>query len=84
MDRRKAATMRERRRLRKVNEAFEKLKRRTCANPSQRLPKVEILRNAIDYIGENITMVYTIKATVISCSGSDLNAINTGMSFCTS
>uniref|UniRef100_A0A5S6QFN3 Myoblast determination protein 1 homolog n=1 Tax=Trichuris muris TaxID=70415 RepID=A0A5S6QFN3_TRIMR len=50
IDRRKAATMRERRRLRKVNEAFEILKRRTCANPNQRLPKVEILRNAIEYI----------------------------------
>jgi hypothetical protein len=33
-----------------VNEAFEVLKRRTCANPNQRLPKVEILRNAIEYI----------------------------------
>ena len=42
--------MRERRRLRKVNEAFEVLKKRTCPNPNQRLPKVEILRNAIDYI----------------------------------
>ncbi|XP_066999026.1 transcription factor SUM-1 [Anabrus simplex] len=50
VDRRKAATLRERRRLRKVNEAFEMLKRRTCSNPNQRLPKVEILRNAIDYI----------------------------------
>lgn len=50
VDRRKAATMRERRRLRKVNEAFEALKRRTCPNPNQRLPKVEILRNAIEYI----------------------------------
>ncbi|ESP03908.1 hypothetical protein LOTGIDRAFT_99982, partial [Lottia gigantea] len=50
IDRRKAATMRERRRLRRVNEAFEVLKRRTCPNPNQRLPKVEILRNAIDYI----------------------------------
>lgn len=50
VDRRKAATMRERRRLRKVNEAFEILKRRTCANPNQRLPKVEVLRNAIEYI----------------------------------
>ncbi|CAM4765184.1 unnamed protein product [Rotaria magnacalcarata] len=50
VDRRKAATMRERRRLRKVNEAFDTLKRRTCPNPSQRLPKVEILRNAIEYI----------------------------------
>ncbi|XP_022664762.1 myogenic factor 5-like [Varroa destructor] len=53
VDRRKAATLRERRRLRKVNEAFELLKRRTSANPSQRLPKVEILRNAIEYI-ENL------------------------------
>ena len=45
-----AATMRERRRLRKVNEAFEALKRRTCPNPTQRMPKVEILRTTIDYI----------------------------------
>ncbi|XP_071441644.1 myoblast determination protein 1 homolog 2 [Hetaerina americana] len=50
VDRRRAATLRERRRLRKVNEAFESLKRRTCSNPSQRLPKVEILRSAIEYI----------------------------------
>ncbi|KAH1018306.1 myogenic-determination protein isoform X1 [Dendroctonus ponderosae] len=50
IDRRKAATLRERRRLRKVNEAFELLKRRTCNNPGQRLPKVEILRSAIEYI----------------------------------
>lgn len=26
------------------------LKRRTCSNPNQRLPKVEILRSAIEYI----------------------------------
>ncbi|GFO33473.1 hypothetical protein PoB_005997800 [Plakobranchus ocellatus] len=50
IDRRKAATMRERRRLKRVNEAFDTLKRRTCPNPNQRLPKVEILRNAIEYI----------------------------------
>ncbi|KAJ3596607.1 hypothetical protein NHX12_003011 [Muraenolepis orangiensis] len=49
-DRRKAATMRERRRLGKVNDAFESLKRCTSNNPTQRLPKVEILRNAISYI----------------------------------
>ncbi|XP_015244242.1 PREDICTED: myoblast determination protein 1 homolog [Cyprinodon variegatus] len=49
-DRRKAATMRERRRLSKVNDAFETLKRCTTGNPNQRLPKVEILRNAISYI----------------------------------
>lgn len=42
--------MRERRRLSKVNEAFETLKRCTSPNPNQRLPKVEILRNAIRYI----------------------------------
>lgn len=42
--------MRERRRLRKVNDAFEVVKMRTCCNPNQRLPKVEILRGAIDYI----------------------------------
>lgn len=49
-DRRKAATMRERRRLSKVNDAFETLKRCTPSNPEQRLPKVEILRNAIRYV----------------------------------
>ncbi|XP_034535203.1 myoblast determination protein 1 homolog [Notolabrus celidotus] len=49
-DRRKAATMRERRRLGKVNDAFETLKRCTASNPNQRLPKVDILRNAISYI----------------------------------
>ncbi|XP_055756303.1 myoblast determination protein 1 homolog 1 [Salvelinus fontinalis] len=49
-DRRKAATMRERRRLSKVNDAFETLKRCTSTNPNQRLPKVDILRNAISYI----------------------------------
>lgn len=38
------------RRVLQVNEAFEVLKRRTSTNPNQRLPKVEILRNAIEYI----------------------------------
>ncbi|KJH45565.1 Helix-loop-helix DNA-binding domain protein [Dictyocaulus viviparus] len=58
VDRRKAATMRERRRLRKVNEAFEIVKQRTCPNPNQRLPKVEILRSAIDYITKLETMLH--------------------------
>lgn len=49
-DRRRAATMRERRRLSRVNDAFETLKRCTTSEPEQRLPKVEILRNAISYI----------------------------------
>ncbi|XP_009079977.1 PREDICTED: myogenin, partial [Acanthisitta chloris] len=47
---RRAATLREKRRLKKVNEAFEALKRSTLLNPNQRLPKVEILRSAIQYI----------------------------------
>ncbi|TTN49595.1 Myogenic factor 5 [Bagarius yarrelli] len=50
MDRRQAATMRERHRLKKVNHAFETLRRCTSHNSSQRLAKVEILRNAINYI----------------------------------
>jgi len=49
-DRRRAATLRERRRLKRVNQAYDALKRCACANPNQRLPKVEILRNAISYI----------------------------------
>ncbi|NXG51578.1 MYOG protein, partial [Psilopogon haemacephalus] len=50
LDRRRAATLGEKRRLKKVNEAFEALKRSTLLNPNQRLPKVEILRSAIQYI----------------------------------
>ncbi|CAK1546439.1 unnamed protein product [Leptosia nina] len=49
VDRRKAATMRERRRLRKVNAAFEELRIRARAG-SGRLPKLEILRAAIQHI----------------------------------
>ncbi|CAH0601999.1 unnamed protein product [Chrysodeixis includens] len=49
VDRRKAATLRERRRLRKVNAAFEELRIRARAG-SGRLPKLEILRAAIQYI----------------------------------
>lgn len=59
-DRRRAATVRERRRLKKVNHAFEALRRCTSAasssssssssGPAQRLAKVEILRNAIQHI----------------------------------
>ncbi|XP_062838743.1 myogenic factor 5 isoform X2 [Anolis carolinensis] len=50
-ERRRAATLRERRRLKKVNQAFEALRRCTASGaPGQRLPKVEILRDAIRYI----------------------------------
>ncbi|XP_061085656.1 myogenic factor 5-like [Conger conger] len=49
-DRRRAATVRERRRLKKVNRAFDTLRRCSSANPGQRLPKVEVLLNAIHYI----------------------------------
>ncbi|XP_009632381.1 myogenin [Egretta garzetta] len=38
IDRRRAATLREKRRLKKVNEAFEALKRSTLLNPNQQLP----------------------------------------------
>lgn len=68
-DRRKQATLRERRRLRKVNEAFETLKKRTCPNPNQRLPKVEILRNAIEYI-ENLESLLKYPSATTSSSSS--------------
>ncbi|XP_078494526.1 transcription factor protein [Ciona intestinalis] len=57
-DRRRAATLRERRRLKRVNQAYDALKRCACANPNQRLPKVEILRNAITYIYNLQHMLY--------------------------
>ncbi|NWX89433.1 MYOG protein, partial [Nothoprocta ornata] len=60
MDRRRAATLREKRRLKKVNEAFEALKRSTLLNPNQRLPKVEILRSAIQYIERLQTLLSTL------------------------
>ncbi|KAM3859106.1 myogenic factor 6 [Diretmus argenteus] len=59
-DRRKAATLRERRRLKKINEAFDALKRKTVANPNQRLPKVEILRSAINYIEKLQELLQTL------------------------
>ena len=68
-DRRKQATMRERRRLRKVNEAFETLKKRTCPNPNQRLPKVEILRNAIEYIENLEDLLKTTSASKVNSGG---------------
>lgn len=69
IDRRKAATLRERRRLRKVNEAFEMLKKRTCNNPGQRLPKVEILRGAIEYIEYLEEILQGSKSSVGSNNG---------------
>ncbi|MEE6507680.1 hypothetical protein FKM82_028482 [Ascaphus truei] len=60
MDRRRAATLREKRRLKKVNEAFEALKRSTLLNPNQRLPKVEILRSAIQYIERLQTLLASL------------------------
>uniref|UniRef100_A0A8C5C4H6 Myogenic factor 6 n=1 Tax=Gadus morhua TaxID=8049 RepID=A0A8C5C4H6_GADMO len=59
-DRRKAATLRERRRLKKINEAFDALKKKTVANPNQRLPKVEILRSAISYIEKLQDLLQTL------------------------
>lgn len=75
-DRRKQATMRERRRLRKVNEAFETLKKRTCPNPNQRLPKVEILRNAIEYIENLEDLLKSSSPTTTSTISSTLSSNN--------
>lgn len=47
-----------------VNEAFEVLKRCTSTNPNQRLPKVEILRNAIEYI-ENLEDLLHVNISLI-------------------
>ncbi|KAE8281280.1 Myogenic factor 5 [Larimichthys crocea] len=86
VDRRRAATMRERRRLKKVNHAFEALRRCTSANPSQRLPKVEILRNAIQYIEslqdllrEQVENYYGLPGESSSEPGSPLSNCSDGM-----
>jgi len=76
VDRRKAATMRERKRLHKVNDAFETLKRRTCPNPNQRLPKVEILRNAIDYIESLEELLHGSRGPMATHGGNDDSAEN--------
>ncbi|CAL8318637.1 unnamed protein product [Lota lota] len=73
-DRRKAATLRERRRLKKINEAFDALKRKTVANPSQRLPKVEILRSAISYIEKLQELLQTLDRPGTGGGGGTPNA----------
>lgn len=77
MDRRRAATLREKRRLKKVNEAFDALKRSTLMNPNQRLPKVEILRSAIQYIEK-------LQALVSSLNQQDTETGQQGLHFRTS
>ncbi|XP_030005762.1 myogenic factor 6 [Sphaeramia orbicularis] len=72
-DRRKAATLRERRRLKKINEAFDALKRKTVANPNQRLPKVEILRSAISYIERLQDLLQTLDEQEKKQNGSTYN-----------
>ncbi|XP_071761676.1 myogenic factor 5 [Centroberyx gerrardi] len=91
VDRRRAATMRERRRLKKVNHAFEALRRCTSANPSQRLPKVEILRNAIQYIEslqdllrEQVENYYALPGESSSEPGSPLSSCSDSMADCNS
>ncbi|KAG7454667.1 hypothetical protein MATL_G00262170 [Megalops atlanticus] len=91
VDRRKAATMRERRRLKKVNHAFETLRRCTSANPNQRLPKVEILRNAIQYIEslqellrEQVENYYSLPGESGSEPGSPTSNCSDGMIGCNS
>ncbi|CAJ1054675.1 myogenic factor 6 [Xyrichtys novacula] len=72
-DRRKAATLRERRRLKKINEAFDALKKKTVANPNQRLPKVEILRSAISYIERLQELLQTLDEQEKTQNGSSHN-----------
>ncbi|PWA30175.1 hypothetical protein CCH79_00014948 [Gambusia affinis] len=72
-DRRKAATLRERRRLKKINEAFDALKKKTVANPNQRLPKVEILRSAISYIERLQDLLQTLDEQEKIQNGTSLN-----------
>lgn len=58
-DRRRNATLRERRRLKRVNEAYDGLKKCAVRNSSQRLPKVQILRAAIQRIEHLQRMLYS-------------------------
>ncbi|KAL7882912.1 hypothetical protein SRHO_G00005700 [Serrasalmus rhombeus] len=83
-DRRKAATLRERRRLKKINEAFDALKKKTVPNPNQRLPKVEILRSAISYIEKLQDLLHSLDEqdklsdrSAYSYNIKDHNVINT-------
>ncbi|XP_076845846.1 myogenic factor 5 [Brachyhypopomus gauderio] len=91
VDRRRAATMRERRRLKKVNHAFEALRRCSSTNPSQRLPKVEILRNAIQYIEslqellrEHVENYYGLPAESSSEPASPSSTCSDSMTDCSS
>jgi myogenic factor 5 len=63
-----------------VNEAFETLKKRTCPNPNQRLPKVEILRNAIEYI-ENLEELLQSSANKSLNNGSHRDSKSTANFF---
>uniref|UniRef100_A0A8C6XQP2 Myogenic factor n=1 Tax=Naja naja TaxID=35670 RepID=A0A8C6XQP2_NAJNA len=90
-DRRKAATLRERRRLKKVNQAFEALKRCTSSNAGQRLPKVDILRNAISYIEslqellrEQVQHFYGLPAPGCSEPPSPSSSCSDGLTECSS
>ena len=79
-DRRKAATLRERRRLKRVNLAYDKLKKCSCLNPNQRLPKVEILRNAIAYICNLQRLLYGgVEAGELPDAGASLNPSSVNM-----
>lgn len=81
-DRRKAATLRERRRLCKVNQAFEALRQRTCpGNLNQRLPKVEILRNAIEYIESMEMLLNSARQTDAAAAAKDAGRKNNETDF---
>lgn len=70
--------------LMQVNEAFEKLKQRTCSNPEQRLPKVEILRSAIEYIEQLEIQLHGSTSASSNSSSVSSSSIFGGVGNCTS
>ncbi|GFT87605.1 myogenic-determination protein, partial [Nephila pilipes] len=79
VNKRVAATTRERIRLSKLNEAYETLKRASTRDPNQRLAKVDILKNAIEYI-ESLKSILHVSSNVrerdCDSGGSDYGAVN--------
>ena len=61
----------------KVNEAFETLRQQTSSSSNQRLPKVEILRNAICYI-EALESLLSNSGSASATSTSAETSINGG------
>ncbi|KAG8181549.1 hypothetical protein JTE90_025195 [Oedothorax gibbosus] len=79
---RQAATLRERNRLKKLNEAYEVLKRASTLdseNDQKFVSKVDILKNAIEYI-ESLEDILHVPSSIrerdCDSSGSDYGAVN--------